>query len=518
MNATGPEPFAPPRKENFYLRLFRSRRVRIFFLASVILHGIMAAVVISNKTMYDMVFGETKLKEVEAAPWELQRAIDQLTGLYVERFNKSLAELVSIRASLEALTIRKYENLKTSDKDREEKIARKAWPSAQRPDKFAKYVPMADVERPRFVFDPLPDTGRMGLVELFRLHSPVEKQIGKVYEVFHAMELSDMAEDPIPLSQALKNTKLALPPRRDIQLHLLDTSKITSSLGEPFKLFKRELIDAYLETQDMVNTAKRWLEVAESKDKGTVLETKFGLIMNVVPPPQPYYGHYLNPRLLARRANEKMIEPTVFMGNRIGRGDLTQPAEWISIDRWWCIGPFAHPGATRRMSELERKYPPEDRVDLDGVYEGKASGGKTRLLRWKYRHTSTDYLEKGVRFEPYTVDNEAYAVWYFYTEVWSDKDQVVLGSFASDDYGVCWVAPPPPEPGMLPRYQTIYKSPPDTQPWVPFTRYGFRPVPLRKGFNRFRFKLENATGTTAFSVVLMTYEDKELIAALKDAN
>jgi hypothetical protein len=61
----------------------------------------------------------------------------------------------------------------------------------------------------------------------------------------------------------------------------------------------------------------------------------------------------------------------------------------------------------------------------------------------------------------------------------------------------------------------VYTSPPDCVPWVPFTRYGFRPVPLRKGFNKVLFKLENALGTTGFSMILMTYEDRALLDAIK---
>jgi hypothetical protein len=498
----GPRPPGRP-QASLISRIIRSRHVRLFFLFSIVLHAIVV-VALSNRTIHDWLLGADEgPRQVEATPWELRRAIDTLVKLYTERFNASLMELVDVRARLDALQLAKMERMRAEDKDREEKIRQGVWPTAERPDKNAQYFPRIDITPPRFVLDPLPDTSQMGLVDLYRLHPVLEQEIGRIYERYHALEMAEALVDPIPLSQSIKNTRLNLPKRRDIQAHLLDVARIKSSLGEPLKAFKKELIDAWLETEDIVNTAKHWLEMAESKDAG-VLPGMFGAQYNIVPPPTPYFGHYLNPRLLRRVSLQKLIDPPVAMGNRIGTGEVALGAEWLSLDRWYTVGPFTHPGATRRMEELERKYPPEantSRVNLDAVYEGKDG----RPLRWKYRHIGTDFIERGVRFEPYTVDNGSYCIWYFYTEVWSDKDRMVLGSFASDDYGVCWV-----------NGQRIYQSPPDTQPWVPFTRYGFRAVPLRKGFNRFLFKLENATGTTGLSVILMTYEDKDLLNALRE--
>jgi len=95
--------------------------------------------------------------------------------------------------------------------------------------------------------------------------------------------------------------------------------------------------------------------------------------------------------------------------------------------------------------------------------------------------------------EPYVIDNDKFAIWYFYTEVYSDEERDLWATFASDDYGVCWV-----------NGAKVYYSPPETQPWVPFDRSSFRKLHLNKGVNRFLFKLENATGTTGLSVILMS--------------
>ncbi len=498
-------PGGPPEspRPRLWRWMVQSKHVRAFFIVSVIVH-VIVAIALSNRYVYDFLIKTEEGREVQVAPWEVRQAIQTLKKLYTRRFEESLFELTEIRAQLDALQLAKLRRMKAEDEDRREKVRLGVWPTAEDPDPQAEYFPRVDVEPTRFHFEPLADTSGMGLVELYRLHPPLEREIGAIYQRFHALELAESLEDPIPLGQALENTRLDLPQRRDVRAELLDTTRITSWLGEPFKQYKQELVDAWLETQDMLNTARRWLELAQAKDRGFLLSTMFGQQYDIVPPPVPYFGHYLNPKLLRQVDLQQLIDPEVALGNRIGEGEVTLGAQWVSIDRWYSVGPFHHPGATRRLSELERKYPPEtpnSTPDLDAVYEGK--GG--RKLRWKYRHIGSDFIEGGVRFEPYTVDNEAYAIWYFYTEVWSDKDRTVLASFASDDYGVCWV-----------NGQRLYQSPPDTQPWVPFTRYGFRAVPLRAGFNRFLFKLENATGTTGFSVILMTHEDRELIEAVKE--
>jgi hypothetical protein len=509
-------PHHPPPKLTVFQRMIRSRRVRVFFLIAIALHASAAILISANKTVHDWMFGkgEQTIEKREASASAIRFAIDTLLKLYTDHANQTLGELINIRGQLLSLTASKLQSLKIADQDRKDKIEKGIWPTAERPDKTAKYEPRVDIEPPRIALRDVPDIlGRERtseererpekvFIELYREHPKLEAEIGKIYERFHALELAEHPVDPIPVSQSLKNTKLTLPPRRDCNVLALH-SDIRTVMDGRFDNFKKEIVECYLETQDMVNTAKRWLELAQMADKGLgMLSGMFGQQYNVVPPPTAYFGHYVNPRMLRRVSYERLIDPKIVLGNRIGDSELSMKADWMSVDRWWCIGPFHHPGSQRRLADLERKFPPENYVDLDATYEGKEG----RKLKWKYRHIGEDFIEKGIRFEPFTADNESYAIWYFYTIVYSDRNQSVLTSFASDDYGVCYV-----------NGRRVWQSPPDTQPWVPFTRHGFEAVPLRKGYNAVLFKLENAMGTTGFSVIMMTHEDKDLIeAATKD--
>ncbi len=284
---------------------------------------------------------------------------------------------------------------------------------------------------------------------------------------------------------------MVMPERRALDAAKLDRG-IDTILDGRFEAFRRELNETFLEAENMVVTAQRWVQLAEELE--TAAADKFGEDYKTIPAPVAYYGEYLNPRLLKRVNLQRVIDPPVSLGNAIA-GDGLYAAEWISVDRWYSIGPFTHPGRQRRLDQLDRTYPPESGVDLDATYEGKDG----RRLSWKYRRVDASFLNGGIRFEPYVEDNEAFAIWYFYTEISSDEDRAVLASFASDDYGVCWL-----------NGRRVWRGPPENQPWVPFTSHNFRVLHLRKGINPLLFKLENASGTTGFSVILMTYEDATL--------
>lgn len=496
---------------NFWMRLLRSRRVRIFFVVAVVVHGLFAVAVSSNKRLHDWFFSaDETAKPVTLSDREIVSAVETLIKLNQGKFADSLQKLHEYRLRLDAAQRNKLKTMRQEDVDRKKKIEEKAWPSLEQPDPNAVYFDRIDVEPPPFPLKELPDVDKLNLVELYRLHPQFEGEVGKLFERYHAMELASSTASPLPLSKSIEVTNLELPKRRLIRPDLLAT-KVTDQ--KSLDAFRKELTDLYLETQDMVNNAARWVEMAESTTSAFSLSAIFGQQFNIIPAPEPYYGHYLNPRYFRPSDAKRLINPKVALGTAIGDGEMTGGAQWISLDKWYYIGPFTHPSGqnrtnTRRLEDLQYKFPPESGIDMDAVYKGRDG----RELRWKYRAFGRNELlgkpaDDALRIFPYTVDNEPYAIWYFYTEVWSDADRRVVASFASDDFGKCWVN------GTL-----VYQSPPDTQPWVPFTREGFRPIQLRKGYNRILYKLENWIGTTGFSMILMTYEDLGLLKAIEAEN
>jgi len=456
---------------------------------------VLAALALSPD-LRDWVFGDgTPAPPADARESEIKRAIDTLFELQHHRLTRTATQLAEARDQMDVIQARKVDRLRKLDQDRRERIAAGTWPNPERPDRSAVFTPMLDIEPPPLSASILPDLAELDLVALYRLHQPMEEEAGRFYERFRALQLAEHPEEPIPLSASIDSTRLAMPVRRELDPTRLNRD-IHTALDGRLEALRRELNETYLEAGNMVVNARRWVELALELE--TRMSDSFGEQYDIIPAPVAYYGHYLNPNQLRRVSLQRLINPPAALGNAMG-AEGRSPAEWISIDRWYYIGPFTHPGRQRRLDQLERTFPPETPelgVDLDATYEGKDG----RLLRWKYRRVDSTFLENGIRFEPFVADNESFAIWYFHTEIYSDADRTVLASFASDDFGVCWV-----------NGRRVWQGPPEQQPWVPFTVNNFRQVPLRKGLNPVLFKLENAPGTTGFSMILMTYEDRELL-------
>lgn len=489
--------------KEFLRRLMRSRRLRAFLITSLILHAVFGlTLVFSTKVRY-AVFGDPNakldLRKVPMTDGLIEQTLATLTDVYRGRLIDTIGQLSEIRSEVNRIQREKLKAMRAEDEDRKDKIAKKQWPDAARPNTKAVYVERIDTNPPPVKLTELPSQlEKMNLVELYNLHPMLEVEAGRLYERMHALTLCEPLTDVVPLSQTLKVTQLKIPARRPINATVLDTRNVSVAIEGSLDAFRSELVAATLETQDMVANARRWLELVTDTEVDT--SRLFGPSGSVLPIDEEYNGHFLSPFALKNVSREQVINPDVSLGGSIGMQDDAHFAEWVSVSRWYVVGPFTHPGAKRRLDDLERKFPPEGTVDLDAVYEGK--GGRT--LKWKYRVFGADFISHGVRMEPYVVDNCDFAIWYFYTEIRSTKDQDVLASFSSDDYGVCWL-----------NRRRVYQSPPETQPWRPFCLHNFRVLSLKKGINKILFKLENAQGTTGFSVLLMTYEDRGLIDSIK---
>jgi hypothetical protein len=466
-----------------------SRRLRIFFVISVLLHLLAAALLLADRDLRDWVLGANRdpTKPVETGAEAVQRAVATLAALQRERFEQAARRLTAIDGELRGIAEARLNSVRRLD-------AAVAAAGAT-----AGAIRRLDAEPPALPPVSLPtDLAAVELAALYRLLPPLELACGRAYERVHALGLALVPTDPIPVAQAVANTRLQLPERRDIDAAALAGS-ITSAIDGRLDAYRAALTAAHLEALDMVQTAERWLALARGAAQVEALEM-VGESYKHIPKPVAYYGHYLNPKLLQRVDLKRLIVPPVALGDHLGPLARATSADWVAIDRWYVIGPFSHPGATRRLEDLERSYPPETTIDLDATYTGKDG----RELRWKYRRFGTADLEGGIRIEPYSRDNQAYAVWYFYAEFRSEQAGRVLASFCSDDYGVAWL-----------NGRRVFQSPPTPRPWMPFTRESFRAVDVQPGINRVLFKLENGKGATGFSAIFMTAPDPELISLVE---
>jgi len=504
-------------QQSILRRAYRSNRVRAFVIVSVLVHAAVLTAFAVSEELQKLLpwYDDGEIEQVEASPASVRRAVETLLKMRAEHYTTSLKELQAIRAEMDEIQRQKLERLRAVDRRMKELIDKGEWPTPEHPDPTAQFVARVDIEPPPIEQTPVPappeppytsdlEKLRDQVLELYRLHPPVETDTMELFERYHALELAAFAGEPIPLSRSLDNTRMDMPERADLNVEALDTHIVSATDGK-LAAFRHELTQGWLNIQDMLNNARSQLNRARASEQE--LAGMFGAQYDIIPPPEPYYGHYLNPKLLkAVEAGRAFVDDDfVKLGHAVGGETGLLGSEWISLNRWYIIGPFQHPSASRRLEDLERKFGPEvavDRgVDLGATYVGK--GGKP--LRWKYREIGDEFLEGGKRVEPYSVDNTDFGIWYFFTEIYAAQDMTVLGSFGSDDYGVCWV-----------NGERVYQSPPTERPWQLFTADSFRVVPLKKGVNQVLFKLENARGSTGLGAALMTYEDKDLLGLAQE--
>ncbi len=289
----------------------------------------------------------------------------------------------------------------------------------------------------------------------------------------------------LPVSKALEVNRIAKPERIAMNRAAIE-AEITTMRDGKFDAFKKALIDADMEAKEMVAFNERLLLLAKAI-MGE--DTAIGMIQWEVgdlegaqrggaqfDEGKPYVGAVLLPHEMMHAGTPGKFDVSPVFARKVAADG--EKAEWMSIDSWWIIGPFSHPGR-QNLEDLDKKYPPEDVLDLGAVYAGKNG----RRIHWKYRFT------RYVRIEPPAEDNDRYAIWYSYTEIYSDRDQELWVSFGSDDYSKVWLE------GKL-----VYASGKNVKQWAPNQDY--RKIRFKQGYNRMLVKLENAGGTTGFSVVI----------------
>ncbi len=165
--------------------------------------------------------------------------------------------------------------------------------------------------------------------------------------------------------------------------------------------------------------------------------------------------------------------PTV-SGRKIANTPDAQPGKWMAVRTWYMIGPWPNP----QRKNIDRSYPPESAVDLDATY---ADGKDGRTLRWEFLQSPT------VEIKP--PDLDSYAIYYAYTEIYSDKAQDLWIAVGSDDKSTVWI-----------NDFKVWESASDHKGWR--IDEGFRRVHFQKGVNRVLYRLENGHLGSALSLVV----------------
>ena len=500
-----------------------SQRVRIFLTISLVLHLAAGITLVSSQSVRDFFFKQSEVPELEVSSSRIAEAMRQLRQKYTLHVVSLAQNMTIMRTELQGIMAAKIARLEEMDKEplpegylEEDRIWRldpkhlplPAIAMVETPDLESAIIALSDTEVN--LAQPLP----ISLEEAYDLCIQLELNIGRMYERYLALDLAEHPSDPVPVHQGIEVTRQKFTERRAAQTDILD-AVITSLEGGKFGEFKDEVVAIYLESEDIKANSERWLDFVRSKERNILDGTASLFGSNVVLealPPKVYTGHIISKNQLKTTSLTPQLDYSdpamkLNLGNQIGNNAWAYESNWLSIDRWYIIGPFEHPDSTgRSLAALRHKYPPESsnglRLDLDAKYLGK----RNQTLTWKYRRFDSSF-KNGIEIEPYSVDNMERAIWYFYTEVASDADKELAASFASDDFGVCWI-----------NGQEVYNSGTGTQPFVPFNQTSFRVINLKKGINKLLFKLENNTGSTGFGCFFMTYTDPDLIQAVHELN
>ncbi len=159
---------------------------------------------------------------------------------------------------------------------------------------------------------------------------------------------------------------------------------------------------------------------------------------------------------------------------------------WLFIGTWFVIGPWEG-GESMDFSETN---PPETRIDLDGkYYDGKFAdqpGHIDQVLGWRF------YQSDRRRCEPPRVYGAA--IYYWFTEVYSDRDREVILGIGQDDGGRVWLNDVLiyEDNGRQGSADTIFEE-----------IKGLRRVTLRKGFNRILVRHQNGPTFCHQRIVIM---------------
>jgi len=163
-------------------------------------------------------------------------------------------------------------------------------------------------------------------------------------------------------------------------------------------------------------------------------------------------------------------------GRRFDQGSTRRG--WIFLDTWYIIGPWDRPN----VDSFDTTFPPETAVDLDATYEGKTHPrtGKPMELEWRFVQS------ENVRINP--PDETRDAVYYAYTEVFSETAMDILVAIGADDASKVWIN------------DLLVNQDDGLSGWQPDE--GFRRVLLKPGYNTVLVRVENGPAVCYFSVIM----------------
>lgn len=321
----------------------------------------------------------------------------------------------------------------------------------------------------------------LDLHEVFDLARAVEQDMVTLYREFLAARTVALQQG-FTYREAYEASATPRPTRAELDTEALYRDITTVGEGGGLAEFKAEIKTATIEVREMVENCEKLLEFT----KKATSETGDGLSVDLSADDVAMIG-YRGPELLPDELDltheHDLGSFEAIPGRRLVGGGHT--SEWLYVDSWYIIGPF--PG-DRRRERLDVRFGPEASVNLDDVFTGKDG----RKISWDYKKVGFVRSGSGPRTAYWKIEPRevvAYAIYYAFTEIYSDVPREVWIATGTDDYGKLWI-----------NDELLWRSPKERKPYN--ATENIQLVNLRQGQNKVLYRVENAGGTMGFSLLI----------------
>jgi hypothetical protein len=324
-------------------------------------------------------------------------------------------------------------------------------------------------------------------LEGLRLHSvynvarSIEQNMVTLYREFLAARLMGLQQG-FTYEEAYEASATPRPTRPDLDVRALYRDISTTEPGGGLDEFKAEIKTSTLEVREMLENCEKLLAFT----KKSTSETGDGISVDMSADDIAmiaYRGPELLPDELDLTHEPDIGNFTAIPGRKLVTGGRT--SEWMYVDSWYIIGPF--PG-DRRRENLDVRFGPEANVNLDDIFTGK-DGLK---IGWDYKKVGFVRQDSGPKTAHWKIEPRrvvAYAIYYAFTEIYSDVPREVWIATGTDDYGKLWI-----------NDELVWRSPKERKPYN--ATENIQLVNLAQGQNKILYRVENAGGTMGFSLLI----------------
>jgi hypothetical protein len=319
------------------------------------------------------------------------------------------------------------------------------------------------------------------LHDVYGVAKSIEQNMVTLYREFLAARTMGLQQG-FTYSEAYEASATPRPNRLGLDAKALYRDISTVKEGGGLSEFKAEIKKSTIEVREMSENCDKLLEFTRKSST----QTGDGISVDLSAEDVAMIG-YRGPELLPDEL-DLTHEPDVgnfaaIPGRKLVTGGRT--SEWMYVDSWYIIGPF--PG-DRRRENLDVRFGPEANVNLDDIFTGK-DGQK---IGWEYKKTGFVRQGPGQKTAHWKIEPKrvvAYAIYYAFTEIFSDVPREAWIATGTDDYGKLWI-----------NDELVWRSPKERKPYN--ATENIQLVNLAQGQNKILYRVENAGGTMGFSLLI----------------